>query len=910
MPESVRYFRSVVVVCALTLGAFAFSARTAVAQSVTGSVSGKVTDASTKAPLVGADVFLDGTPHMTATDRSGAFRLSGVPAGTYTLRVLYLGHAEQRAQVVVRSGPAVELDIKLAPASYSETVEVRAEPITEGQARALNQQRTAPNITNVVSSDQIGSFPDPNAAEAASRIPGVSIARDQGEGRYILIRGTEARLNSVMIDGERIPAPESGTRQVQLDAVPADQMQSIEVSKAVTPDMDADAIGGAVNLVTKQALDRPTMLFSLSGGYNSLQQSGNQKAFSGTLGRRFMGGRAGVLIAGSSSSLTRGSENFEAVYAAGALNDLQLRDYQIERNRYGLNMTADVRPSASSSFTFKSVINRFEDYEVNNRIRFRPPNTRIEYVLKNRHQDDDIRTVSGAGHHVLTPSGVLLDYKLSWAQADESQPDRLDTIFRLTRVNFSPNVSTSSINPENIQPNPSTTDFTKATLNAWETEIFEARERDVVAQANLRMPLRAGTGSVSFLKFGVKLRDKSKTNVFSISAASPTSTVSFTQLQDPNFDNDRFMDFFPAGYAPFPGINAEASRAMFNALPAGRNEIDPEGDAENYNASETVSAGYAMAEIFIGEKLSLLPGVRFEFTKVDYHANLVRYDDDGDYAATTPVSGGDTYGLALPGFHLRYAINDRTNVRAAYTRTLARPNYSDLAPHEIVQQEDGEIIRGNPSLKPTTSDNMDVMAEHYLQSVGVVSGGFFYKRLNDYVFPFTFTQQNFGDLYRVTQPQNGDSASLWGLELAFQNQFRFLPGPLSGLGIYANYTWTDSTARFPDRTADATLPGQSAHIGNFALSYEKYGFSARSSWNFHGKYIDAVGDSAATDIYYDNHTQLDVNLSQRLTRHVRAYADFLNLTNAPLRYYEGVTTRPIQQEYYRPWSMFGVKMNF
>lgn len=910
MHELARCTRHVIAVALTTTAALLLVARPALAQSTTGSVLGKVSDAVTKAPLVGADVLLDGTPHMTATDRTGAFRLSGVPAGTYTLRVLYLGHAEHRAQVTVTSGPSAELDLTLSPVAFSETINVRAEPIAEGQARALNQQRTASNITNVVSSDQIGSFPDPNAAEAASRIPGVSIARDQGEGRYILIRGTEARLNSVMIDGERIPAPEADTRQVQLDAVPADQLQSIEVSKAVTPDMDADAIGGAVNLVTKQAVSRPTMLFSLSGGYNPLQRSSDQKAFSGTVGRRFAGGRAGLLIAGSTSNQVRGSENFEAVYVNGNLSDLQLRDYQITRERYGLNVSADVRAGNNSTFTFKGIVNRFEDYEVNNRIRFRPPNTRIEYVLKNRNQTDDIRTVSGAGTHVLTPAGTTLDYKLSWALSREQQPDRLDTIFRLTRVNFSPNVSSSSINPENIQPNPSTTDFTKATLNAWETEIFDTTDRDVVGQANIRTPLRTSGGAVSFLKFGFKVRDKHKVKNFELTAASPASTVAFTQLQDTGFKNDRFMSWFPAGYAPFPGIDAAASRSMFNALPASRKEVDPEGDAENYDASETVGAGYVMAEFYVGDKLVVLPGVRVESTKVDYRGYQVRYDDDGDYVATSPVTGSDTSTFVLPGVHLRYAINDRTNVRAAYTRTLARPNYYDLVPYEIVQQENGEIQRGNSSLTPTTSNNLDFLVEHYLASVGVVSGGAFYKNLHDYVYPFRFAQSNFGDIYQVTQPKNGDSASLWGLELAFQNQFRSLPGPLNGLGVYANYTWTGSRARFPERTANSTLPGQSAHIGNFALWYEKFGFSARASWNFHGKYIDAVGADAKTDVYYDNHTQLDVSLSQRLTRHVRAYVDFLNLTNAPLRYYEGSSNRPIQQEYYRPWSTFGLKMNF
>ncbi len=317
-----------------------------------------------------------------------------------------------------------------------------------------------------------------------------------------------------------------------------------------------------------------------------------------------------------------------------------------------------------------------------------------------------------------------------------------------------------------------------------------------------------------------------------------------------------------------------------------------------------------MGEFYIGDKLLVLPGVRYESTKVDYTGYQVLYDDGGDYVSTQAVTGGDTHGVLLPGFHLKYAFTPSSNLRVAYTRTLARPNYYDLVPYQLVFQEDGEISRGNASLKPTTSNNLDVLVERYFRSVGLVSAGVFYKRLNDYIFPFRFREAAFGDTYQVLQPRNGDNASLWGVELAFQNQLRFLPRPFDGLGLYANLTLTDSSAEFPDRGGTSTLPGQSSRLGNLALSYERRGFSARSSWNFHGKYIDAVGSSSMTDVYYDNHVQWDLSFSQRLVRQAKAYVDVLNLTNAPLCYYEGTANRPIQEEYYRSWVTFGVKFNF
>jgi TonB-dependent receptor len=907
---------SLLTVMLITAGTSAGVARVADAQpsarvAATGAIAGKVLDAATGAPLIGADVALDGTAFTTATDRTGDFRLSDIPPGSYSLLVLYLGHTEQRTDIVITAGRTIPVDVKLSPSGFSETVQVKAEPIGEGQARALNQQRTAANITNVVSSDQIGSFPDPNAAEAASRIPGVSIARDQGEGRYVLVRGTEARLNSMMIDGERIPSPEGDVRNVQLDAVPADQLQSIEVSKAVTPDMDADSIGGAVNLVTKQAVSKPTMLLSAAGGYNALQKDGGQRTTSGTFGRRFSDGRIGFLVGGSASHLNRGSENFEVDYSDGNLDELQTRDYIITRERFGINTSVDYRANANSSFIVRGIFNKFRDYEINNRPEYQVGDSRIERVLKNRHQNDTIGSLSGTGNHVLGPRGVTLDYRLSWARAEEHQPDRLDTVFRQSKVTFAPNVSAASIDPDNIQANPLNEDIGKYTLKEQQYEPFLTRDREWTGSANLRMPLASSGNLTSFLKAGVKFKDKRKFRDDDLFVAEPSSTIPFSQFQDQGFSAGDGRPFLGGRYPFGPGISPSLARAYFDSLPASAKVLDHESDAADYDATERVAAGYAMAEIYAGSKLLILPGFRYESTKVNYTGYDVQFDEDGEYDSTTPLKGGDRYGFFLPGLHVRYSLDPQTNIRAAYTRTLARPNYYDLVPYELVFREDQELERGNSALKPTTSNNLDFLVEHYFQSVGVLSGGLFYKRLKDYIYPFVVFQTIDGERFQVTQPQNGDAASLWGTEIAFQNQLKFLPGALGGLGVYANYTWTRSSAKFPGREGeDARLPGQSSQLGNFSLWYERYGFSAKASWNFHGKYVDSVGETAAGDIYYDNHTQLDMNLSQRISRNIRVYADFLNLTNAPLRYYIGTADRPIQEEYYRWWSMFGVKAHF
>jgi hypothetical protein len=191
-----------------------------------------VTEGATGEALPGARLAIPGTVIETSTDRQGMFRLTGVPAGQQTILVSYLGRRDETVDVDVTAGSARRLDVNLGANKFEESVAVQAKLIRDAQARALNQQKTAENITNVVSADQIGSFPDANAAETVQRIPGISITKDQGEGRYMNIRGTDARLNSMMINGERIPAPDPLLRQVALDVVPSELLQAIEVSKA------------------------------------------------------------------------------------------------------------------------------------------------------------------------------------------------------------------------------------------------------------------------------------------------------------------------------------------------------------------------------------------------------------------------------------------------------------------------------------------------------------------------------------------------------------------------------------------------------------------------------------------------------------------------------------------------------
>lgn len=899
------------------------------AQSTDGIIVGRITDASTTTPLPGATIRIEGTKLGAISNRNGEYRITNVPAGNHTLQVEYLGYATMSATVDVNSGSVLTQSFSLIDdIAVNDTVHVRA--IRQGQARALNQQKNADNIVNIVAADQIGRFPDPNTAEAIQRIPGVSLQRDQGEGRYVQLRGSDPRLTNVTINGDQIPAPEGDIRYAALDVIPADQLASIEVNKAITPDMDADGIGGSINLTTKEAYSESTILKgTVAGGYNNIVGGAN---FQGALtyGKRTGDqGQFGYLFSGSYYRTNRGSENNEFEWGdeefngneEDVLQNLEFRDYVITRDRLGLSGTIDFKPGPQSSIWLRGIYNRFGDSEHRSRLRLRfdegeydsPTQTTgaaVERELKDRYEVQDIYSAQLGGKAALLGMGTV-EGSVSYSYAQESEPNRRDITFALEGVDLSygladPSFPTFSVTNGVDINDPSGFEFEDVVVHDNLTT-----DQNTTANLDFTFPFSLGENQAS-VQFGGKFRMKEKERVNNIRVFDDFDGESFTLDQVATDEGlDAILDGrYEIGRSPDP----EKVEDFYNAntdkfgedVEGTREETDP----TNYNATEQTIAGYAMARGEFG-KFSTLVGARYEQINIEYTGNEVIFNEDGDYEITNKIIGSNDYGKLFPMVHLRYELADRTNLRAAWTNSQARPNYYDLTPYRVVKREDEEILFGNPLLEPTTAMNFDLMAEHYFPSVGVLSGGFFYKGLENYIYLSTseLTSGSF-EGYEGTQPVNGETATILGVELNWQQQLSFLPGPLDGLGIYANYTYTNSEAELAGRDEKITLPGQAEHVGNVALSYEKYGFSGRVALNFSGAFISEVGEEAADDIYYDEHVQLDVSLSQRITENIRVFADLINLTDAPLRYYQGVSDRPIAQEYYSWWSHIGVRFDF
>jgi TonB-dependent receptor len=876
------------VVCGLT-----FLAPSAIAQN-TGAIVGTVLDEQGN-PLVGAEVSIAEVNLVTSTDAQGRFRLQGIPVGPQKVLVLYLSAAAGDArEIVIEAGKTTDLQFSLK--RFAEEIEVRA-PILEGEASALNQQKNAPNITNVVSADQMGRFPDPNAAEATQRIPAITLQRDQGEGRYILVRGTEARLNSTTVDGERIPSPEADGRDIALDVIPADLLQSIEVSKALTPDMDGDAIGGSVNLVTKRAPESNRISATLASGWNTLTEGGIQNG-NFAWGSRFGAEKKlGVLFAGSYYSTDRGSDTFEAEYDDGDLENFELRDYILTRTRTGATVALDYRLSDRTSLFARGLWNDYKDDEVRRAMINAVGDDEIIREVRDRVQQSKIMSITLGGERQLGTTSTV-DFRIASNQSEEETPDQFTSAFIQEDVEFDPNVSPDSIDPDNIRANPLNEDIDEFFLDEIARESKSAEEKDLVGAANFARAFYRDASFNGTWKVGAKLRFKEKNQNSDVFVFEPDDDFAMTDVLS---DYQSETDFLDGRYAN--GLFGDPSeiRRLITTLD-GEGEFDPEEDLADFDSSEDTQAVFGMLNLNLGSKMSWVAGLRVERTKTDYTANELAFDEDGDFTGLTPVTGGNDYTEVLPMIHWKYQLNDRTNLRAALTRTFARPNFIDLAPYQLIVREDEEIERGNPALEPTKSWNLDLFAERYFEPVGIISGGLFYKKLSDNIFTFNFEEDFQGDEFDITQKRNGGDATLMGAEVAFQ---RSLPG---GFGVYFNYTFVDSEAEYPER-GTARLQGQAEQTGNLALSLERGRFSGRISANHNSGYILEIGEEAAEDIVIDEHLQFDFSASLRLTNMLSLSLQLMNLGDEPYRVYEGRSDRPIQEEYYGSWGTLGLKIN-
>lgn len=897
-----------------------------------GYIEGRISDSESGEYLPGANIVLVDAKLGAASDRSGQFYITNVPLGNYMVNVSYVGYNDYTTEVTLTAAnPRVSLNIELLP-SRIEMAGVLVTGLRQGQAKALSQQKTAENIKNIVDEEQMRLFPDVNSAEVLQRVPGVSITRDQGEGRYVLVRGTSPRLNSTTINGVKVPSPEGGDRSVQMDIISADNLAGIEVTKAITPDMDGDAIGGSVNLRTKSALDYPGKVLNatLGSGYNNLSGKGNYQAGL-NYGDRFGADKnIGLMLSGSFQRNNRASDNNEIDWGdvedpdgndiPWAMKTLELRDYMLTRDRLTLSGNLDYLLSEGNRLFFSGLYTYYGDTEVRRAMEIDPDNadfyntpTNISGAafaseIKDRLQNALLYNFAAGGEHRLSKFNI--DYRFSYGYAQEEEPDKLGYAFELDEEpEIDLDLSDRNIPQWAIKDLASGYEYDPGNyeFDELEADTTKTTNRDIGAEFNFEMPYSLAGYQANF-KFGGKLDMKKKDrdeNIWEYGWEGEEDVL-MSQFREDR-DDELLWGDYPAVIAP----NPKKVRDWFKANRGGNLEgellLDDTYGA-TYDASEDVYAYYGMTTVNIGN-LMMLGGFRHEITKTDYEGYEVIYDDQGDFDEIVSKENIETFSHILPMLHLRYRVTERTNLRAAFTTGIARPDYETLVPYKLIYHEDEEMEIGNPELVPTTSMNIDLLGEHYFQNIGLLSGGFFLKSLDKTIYPFVYDLS--GDDpdypgYEVETWVQGEKASLFGFEVHWQQQLTFLPGMLENLGIYGNYTYTTSSAKVGERE-DLPLAGQASHTANFALSYSQGGFNGRVSMNYHGDYLDELGESEDEDIYYDNHIQWDISANQQLFGGLQLYLQAINLNNSHLRYYMGVKDRPIQREFYSWWVNAGIK---
>lgn len=897
-----------------------------------GAIRGRVVDASEQT-LPGATVYVEQLHTGVASDVNGYYTLSNLKPGTYKVKVSYVGYKPVEMTVTVGEGSTVSRNVTLNEAMRIKEVVVGG--AFSGQRRALSMQKNNLGVTNVVSADQVGKFPDANIGDALKRIPGINVQYDQGEARFGQVRGTGADLTSVTINGNRIPSAEGETRNVQLDLIPADMIQTIEVNKVVTPDMDADAIGGSINLVTKSSPSRRFISATAGTGYNWVSDKLNLN-LGFTYGDRFFNDKLGLMLAASYQNNPAGSDDVEMAYKRDDdgnvyLDEYEVRQYYVTRERQSYSLALDWQINANHKIDFKGIFNNRNDWE--NRYRhtyeWNDENYDVVYEVKAGGPDERYARLERQRTMDYTLSGdhlfgrLKFDWKASYSQASENRPHERYLAFKKEGVDMTADFSDIR-RPFLTAVNPSDLLLNRTNSNGYEfdelTESFEdIKEKDIKFNANFELPLVQGEYA-NKLKFGAKVVNKNKYKDIDFYDYKPTDEDAFigdafehlaSQDRDGYMAGDRYKagNFVDKEYVGDLNLN-DASRF--------EKEEKLDEEAENFDATETVTSGYLRFDQQIGKKWQLMAGVRLENTRVDYSGWI--YDDgkqsDTDESLTPTGERGKSYINVLPSFLAKYNASDDLKIRFAFTNTLSRPKYADLVPNVIIDKD--EIAFGNPDLKPTLSYNLDLNAEYYFKSIGLVSAGVFYKKINDFIVDYRQSDYTYnGTLYdEMKRPFNAGDANLFGVEVAYQRDFGFIHPALQCLGLYGNYTYTYSKVNdfnFDGReNDDLRLPGSPEHTANLSLYFEKAGFNVRWSYNFASDFIDEVGDEAFEDRYYDKVHYMDVNASYTFGKAFKTtvYAEATNLLNQPLRYYQGTKDRTMQAEYYGVRLNAGVKIAF
>jgi TonB-dependent receptor len=914
------------------------------AQSETGrsSVYGIVMDAESGDPLTGATVIIRGSNIGTATDMEGRFRLRRVPSGSQIIAINYVGYETYEEEITLEGGVQLRKNVSLQIGRLElEGVNVVAQAI--GQAGAYNRQRNAPNIMTVVSDEQIQRFPDLNVSDALRRMPGISTEEFRGEATAMYVRGMAPGMNTVTLDGERLATTGTTDRDVALTGLSSDLVGAIEVTKAITPDMDADAVGGSVNLVANRTVgDQRIFNVTASGGWHNFAGIGNPKA-SVHYGRSQ--GNLSYSLRGNIGRENRRMDDIRHFWSEQDFNgqtidridQMRIGEYEFQTDRYALSGRLDYRFNDNNSFFVRGLYNMRDKRGIRHQFRLRPDRgdivslngsvyeisgTRVEPIGRRNHIQNELASFTIGGESDL--SRMTIDYSATYSYGTHNSPYQEYLRYRVDGMDMTYDVSDRNAAIVNwINGSDSVVaDPANYSMTRYENRIDDVVDNDLNTRVNFTMPYSLGNAAGN-VKFGGRFFHKQKERDHEVIEFNDINgSFLMSEVASNGFNRElvdgRYQIYHTVDWSkgkPFK----EANMSNFQMDSDDELEYYLISDPSDYVATETVSAVYMMTTIEF-DNWMFLGGVRAENTGTTYRGNRTLIDENEQFAGRRQMEESNSYLNFFPMAHIRYNLTDRSNIRLAWTNAIARPSFTDLAPFEIANFESESVRRGNPNLKASRVMNLDLMYEQYFRSVGIFSAGLFYKSLQDFVFEEVSTESS-GTFegFESRMPQNGTTAEVWGAEIAWQQRLHFLPGFLSGLGVYTNYTWSGSKAQLRiDREVE--LPRQIPHVINTALTYEAGGFYGMLSYNYQSTYLYQISTSQVSnhrshlfpsfDRYMRWQDRLDLTIRYQATSRVQVFADARNLTNSPQLWYDGGPDFHYRSSFNHINATMGVRLTF
>lgn len=866
-------------------------------------IRGKVIDAQTGEEIIGAAVMVKDDPEKWAVSGlDGSFSVSVDAGESSTLVCSIIGY---RQAEFICSETENNLTIRMeADRIMLDGATVMAENHGKTEAGARGIEKASLNVVNVMSAKAMELSPDVTVANVIKRMSGVTVERNSsGEGRYAILRGMDKRYNYTLVNGVKIPSPDNKNRFVPLDIFPSEMLDRLEVTKSLTADMEGDGIGGAVNLVMKDAPEDMELDINFSTGYSALffnrdfqsfnhGKSRKQSPFERmgkpldnyavtaddfsmdnlrvksaaprpdivggfSYGDRFFNGRLGLMAAVSFQNLMRGKDSDIYYFSGSSSKGTEFREYSEDQMRLGTHLKLDYRAGERHKFMFYSGYMDMRESEV------RDARNSQDWMMRMKYNRQYIFNSTLKGEHAFLEDKAL---KLDWTG-----------VFSYA-YNMTPDEARINMNGYNLAKD-------DAANRRW----AHNSDRDLAGYVNLSYLLDFHNSSTLLLKAGGMYRDKARDSFFNEWYFDSATEDSQVYRQDWNNFDELLLEPAHKGFG---------------------NISDP----LNYDATEKIAAGYFMTK-YTREKFEVTAGVRAENTRQGYLLDYPLENAD--------PTGEQNYTDILPSIHLKYNVHKNANLRLSYGRSINRPGFFEIVPYTILNEDYDE--KGNPDLRHTVADNIDLRYEFFPKSSEQFMVGLFWKNLKD---PIEYGLLTLGaDTY--LQPTNFGDAMNYGVEVDVMKYFNWF-------GIKANYTYThsaittDKTIRGEDRQVyniQQTRPlyGQAAHVANLSLllNFQKIGLEGQVSGSYTGKRLSEVSRWYNDDIWEAGFFTLDASIEKSFRIGISIYAKATNLLNSPLLRFitPGPMTEGMNRERYqggvverREWNgqsvMIGLRYRF